>query len=66
MADVTSSREPCAINPQSLDLLTVGLHTGGRGRRGWDEFGGWDCRVFTTPDAIGSCSIAQAAQLSAP
>ena len=35
MADVTSSREPCAINPQSLGLLTLGLHTGGRGRRGW-------------------------------
>ena len=42
MADVTSSREPCAINPQSLGLLTLGLHTGGRGRRGWGELEGWD------------------------
>lgn len=34
MAEVTSSREPCAVNPQSLGLLTVGLHPGGRGGEG--------------------------------
>ena len=42
MADVTSSREPCAVNPQSLGLLTVGLHPGRRGRGRWGELGGWD------------------------
>ena len=42
MAEVTSSREPCAVNPTEFRFVDGRFTPGWEGRGGWGELGGWD------------------------